>query len=151
MQAPDWQTPPFRQPLPQLPQLVASVWRFVQPVGQAVSPTTVQAQAPPEQASPVIVHALPQLPQLLESVWRFVQAVPQAVSPEVVQTQTPLSQAAPEGQEVDWVQVQVPAWQLSPWVQALAQAPQFFGSVCRFTQAFEQVVSTGGASAQVCA
>ena len=77
VQAPAAQVCPLAQALPQVPQLAASVCRFLQVPEQLVWPEGQPLQTPATQVCP-LAQALPQVPQLAASVCRFVQ-VPEQV------------------------------------------------------------------------
>ena len=82
---------PVPQALAQVPQLAASVCRFLQLPEQLVVPVA-HAQAPAVQDWPV-AHAVVQVPQCVESVCVFTQAPEHAVCPVVHEVvQLPLAQ-----------------------------------------------------------
>lgn len=103
--------PPHLVPLghafPQVPQLLLSVWVFVQTPLHIVSSTgnRLHLQDPMEQNEPP-VHACPHAPQLLLSLAVLRHTPPQLVLP------VPLGQA------------QTPAWQDVPLGQITPQLPQ---------------------------
>jgi hypothetical protein len=121
VQVPDWQfwfAPQVRLQPPQLELLeLVSTQTPLQFVNPAAHP---EMQLPWLQKVPV-PQTLPQLPQLELSDDGSVHALPQ--------NNWPVGQA------------QFPPLQSSPVPHAWAHDPQFWGSVWRFTQAFEQLVS----------
>jgi hypothetical protein len=104
---------PVGQTLPQLPQLLLSVWRLRQVVPQSVCPAVVQVQTPLLQEVPV-GQVVPQVPQWVLEV--------------LVLTQAPLQFCCPLGQ------AHTPLEQLIPLGQVLPQLPQLLLSVCRLRQ-----------------
>jgi hypothetical protein len=74
---------PPGQTCPQPPQLLPSVWVFVQVPAQRVSPAG-HTHEPPLQVVPLLQTCPPcpgQPPQLVLEVWVFVQTVPHSVVP----------------------------------------------------------------------
>jgi hypothetical protein len=155
-----WHMPPTHAPpeqaLPHWPQLRASLWILTQRLLQLVSPPP-QVHAPATQVPPPL-HTVPQAPQSAKSVWRSTQAPLQLVSPvahivthvdcehtcplaqtavhepqcwgsEPMSMQTPLQRVSIPGQ------AHAPDAHTVPPVQLTPQAPQFFGSDWRSTQA----------------
>ena len=119
---------------PQLPQLLGSLLRLAQPDEQQASPalqmTPLHAQLPVEQASGV-VQPWPQVPQLALSLlgstqvlppqqtWGKVQLVPpQAQTPVVEQVPSAQQTAVAPVQAAPPPQLQAPATQVSPGLQA---------------------------------
>jgi hypothetical protein len=97
-----------------VPQLLASVWMFVQTPLQAVGVAPLQAELakhslPAQIWPPSAAHSTEHPPQLLGSEVVSTQVPPQAVPLEQLMTHWPLSQT-------------------SPPVQAALQAPQLLGS-----------------------
>src|SRR5580692_1196307 len=90
VQTPAAQVWPVVQAMPQVPQLAASVCRFLQVPEQLVWPVGQPVQTPAAQVWPV-VQATPQVPQLAASVCRFLQTPEHMVWP-LTQTQAPALQ-----------------------------------------------------------
>jgi hypothetical protein len=119
LQLPLWHVSPEGQAFPQLPQLLASVWRFTQVVGltfgQAVGSEAGQPHEPVVH-TPFTRQVVPQAPQLAGSVWKFTQAVVHSFGYEPEQPQTPV-------------------WQTPLVLHWVPQAPQLLTLVFRSTQA----------------
>lgn len=123
---------PLMQPilhfLPQVPQLLGSLWVSTQPVEQQswlmgqTMPLALQVQPPPLQVS-LLLQVLPQEPQLRGSVSRFTQP------PFWGQQEVPLEQTLSVPLHLHWL------WsQTSPLPQDLPQPPQWLGLVVVSTQ-----------------
>jgi hypothetical protein len=121
-QAPAMQCWPEGHTLPQLPQLLSSVFVDTHtPPHSTCVPEHLHAPlvhiAPP-------LHTVPQAPQLVWLVCRFTHKPLQLVSP--------------------WVQPHTPDVHCSDDEHASAHVPQFSSSVCRFTHSPLQLVSPAG-------
>jgi hypothetical protein len=124
LQTPMSQRSPDGQTLPHWPQLLGSLSGLVQTPLQLCSPVG-QAQTPDWHTRPT-AHALVQLPQCCASVSSLTQLVPHFVSPAgQLETQWP------------WLQ------RLVLPLQTMPHPPQFWGSVCTFTQACPHSTSGG--------
>jgi len=131
------------QPMPQPPQLAASVAVFTQALPQLVVPVG-HAQLPPTQARPD-GHARPHMPQFAELVAMFTSQPFEALRS---QSAVPLGQVTPHAPPEHTAVPGVPA------VQVVPHPPQFDVSVSVFTQRVPQGVVPGGHAhmplAQVC-
>ena len=129
-QAPLLQVCPLTQAMPHPPQLLGSVWVFVQkrdplPPHNVCPAEQTTEQVPLEQVFPA-GQTMPHWPQLLGSVFVF--------------THTPLHTVPPAQKEV----TQTPLVQVVPALHTVPQAPQLFWSVCSFTQTLPHITWPAG-------
>ena len=145
MQVPDWQVFPPVQVMPQPPQLLLSVWLFLQAPVQQMPPLTR-----------LVTQLVEQAPQAVASVFKFLHTPLQSVRPEghlhaPAWHVLPPVQTFPQPPQLllsDWLSLHEPVQQMPPLprlvMQLVVQAPQAVLSVFRFLQTPLQSVRPEG-------